>query len=76
MTLLDQAAVSYLVVLTKADKVKAADLEDIVRATTEVARRHVAAHPTLLVTSAETGAGLAELRAELARLAEAPAAAL
>ncbi len=70
MGLLDHAAVPYLVVLTKADKVPAAELE---RGRTEVAaglRRHRAAFPHPFPTSAEKGTGIPELRAELARLAE------
>ena len=62
MKMLDDAAVSYRLVLTKADKVKAAELDAVVRATTDEARRHPAAHPQILATSSETGAGIAELR--------------
>lgn len=63
MTMLDKAAVSYQLVLTKADKVKASALDAIHDAAAGEARTHVAAHPAILVTSAETGGGLAELRA-------------
>jgi GTP-binding protein len=69
MTLLDQAAVVYQLVLTKADKPKAADLAQVIAGTAEAVRRRVAAHPTLLVTSSETGAGIADLRTELLQLA-------
>ncbi len=62
MKMLDDAAVSYRLVLTKADKVKSAELEAVVRATVDEARRHPAAHPTILATSSETGLGIAELR--------------
>ena len=62
ITMLDEAAVSYHLVLTKADKIKptalAATIEDI---RTE-ARKHQAAHPLILATSSETGAGIADLR--------------
>ncbi len=70
MAELDLAAVSYQAVLTKADKVKPQALA-AVRSTleTELAR-HPAAHPHIPVTSARTGAGIAELRAALAALAE------
>lgn len=65
MKMLDAAAVSYRVVLTKADKLKATDLE-AVRARTEAeAKTHVAAFPVIHVTSAEKGAGIASLRAAL-----------
>ena len=69
MDVMDQAAVSYQVVLTKADKVKPPELAGTLRAAAEEAKRHPAAHPDLIATSARTGAGLAELRAEIARLA-------
>ncbi len=63
MRMMDEAAVSYLLVLTKADKPKPADLARIEAAVREEARGHVAAFPDLAVTSAETGAGIAALRA-------------
>ncbi len=69
MTLLDQAAVVYQIVLTKADKLKEADLAEVRdRTRAEIAKR-VAAHPILMVTSAEKGTGIAELRTELVQLA-------
>jgi GTP-binding protein len=63
MKMLDDAAVSYQLVLTKADKVKASELEAVAAATGEEARRHPAAHPEIIVTSAETGMGIDRLRA-------------
>src|SRR3954452_8001580 len=51
MTMLDRAAVPYQVVLTKADKVKPADLQKILDATGAAIARHAAAHPEILVTS-------------------------
>jgi GTP-binding protein len=63
MDMLDQAAVSYRLVLTKADKIKASAL-DAVRADTEAqARKRPAAHPEVIATSSEKGMGLPELRA-------------
>ncbi|WP_297692463.1 ribosome biogenesis GTP-binding protein YihA/YsxC [Phenylobacterium sp.] len=63
---LDEAAVSYQLVLTKADKLKPAEVAEVAaRSLAQVARR-AAAFPRVLATSAETGAGLAELRAEIA----------
>jgi GTP-binding protein len=62
MKMLDDAAVSYRLVLTKADKVKASELEAVTRATAEEARKHPAAHPEIIATSAETGLGIEELR--------------
>jgi GTP-binding protein len=63
MRMLDEAAVSYLLVLTKADKPKPAELARVEDAVRAEARTHVAAFPDLAVTSAETGAGIPELRA-------------
>ena len=62
MKMLDDAAVSYHLVLTKADKVKPTDLDKVLAETAAEAARHPAAHPLLIVTSSETGAGIAELR--------------
>lgn len=70
MKLLDEAAVSYQVVLTKADKPKAAELAAVqAKVATELAK-HPAAYPQLLITSARTGSGLPELRAAIALLAD------
>jgi GTP-binding protein len=69
MTLMDEAAVSYLGVLTKADKPKASELAAIEsKVGTELAKRP-AAYPQLIATSARTGAGIPELRAAIAALA-------
>lgn len=67
---LDTAAVSYQIVLTKADKMKPEPLQRLVEETEAAVAKHPAAHPFCLVTSAESGAGIAELRAALAALAE------
>jgi len=61
--MLDKAAVSYRMVLTKADKVKATDLDAVLAATTAEARQRPAAHPEIIATSSEGGMGIAELRA-------------
>ncbi|TVV72605.1 YihA family ribosome biogenesis GTP-binding protein [Sphingomonas solaris] len=63
MEMLDKAAVSYRLVLTKADKIKPTELAKVSDATAAEARKHVAAHPEILTTSSETGLGIAELRA-------------
>jgi len=60
--MLDTAAVSYRIVLTKADKIKASELTAIHTATEAEARKHPAAHPEVIVTSSEKGLGIAELR--------------
>lgn len=72
MAELDRAAVSYQVVLTKADKMKPQALAAICRATEQELAAHPAAHPECPVTSARTGLGIAELRAALAVLAAPP----
>ena len=63
LEMLDKAAVSYRMVLTKADKIKATELADVTEATVAEARKRPAAHPEILVTSSETGLGIPELRA-------------
>ena len=70
MELLDAAAASFVLVLTKTDKLNATDRTRAINDAEAVAREHVAAHPELFATSAETGSGLPELRAHLAALAE------
>jgi GTP-binding protein len=73
MELMDEAAVSYQAVLTKTDKIKPPELALRIAATGEELRRHPAAYPGLLATSAQSGAqsgsGIAELRAHIAQLA-------
>ncbi|WP_420141447.1 ribosome biogenesis GTP-binding protein YihA/YsxC [Sphingomonas sp.] len=63
MDMLDQAAVSYRLVLTKSDKIKATALDAVRAATIAEARKHPAAHPEVLATSSEKGGGIPELRA-------------
>jgi GTP-binding protein len=63
LEMLDKAAVSYRLVLTKADKIKASDLAEVTARTEEEARKRAAAHPDILVTSSDTGFGIPELRA-------------
>ncbi|MGN6423927.1 MAG: ribosome biogenesis GTP-binding protein YihA/YsxC [Asticcacaulis sp.] len=65
MDALDKAAVSYQIVLTKADKIKPAELEKVLAATREAIRKRPAAHPVVLATSSESGFGIPELRAEI-----------
>ncbi|HKX91468.1 MAG TPA: ribosome biogenesis GTP-binding protein YihA/YsxC [Sphingomicrobium sp.] len=62
MTMLDEAAVSYHLVLTKADKVKPTGLAKVADGTAAEAARRPAAHPAVFTTSSETGSGIAELR--------------
>ena len=65
MDMLDEAAVTYQCVLTKADKISRADLQRVEEATVEAVRRHPAAYPEVIATSADTGHGLAEVRARI-----------
>src|SRR6187551_288850 len=62
MTMLDDAAVSYHLVLTKGDKVKPSALGALYESTLVEAAKHPAAHPSIFTTSSETGSGIAELR--------------
>jgi GTP-binding protein len=62
MKMLDDAAVSYHLVLTKADKVKPTELDKTLAKIREEAAKHPAAHPVIITTSSETGDGIAELR--------------
>ncbi|MBO9706785.1 MAG: YihA family ribosome biogenesis GTP-binding protein [Caulobacter sp.] len=64
---LDVAAVSYQIVLTKADKIKPAELAEVLERTTKAIAKRPAAFPRVLATSSEKGLGLPELRAEIAR---------
>ena len=66
MGLLDRSAVTFQVVLTKADKIGAAALGDVVEGVKAGLARHPAAFPEIVVTSSETGAGLGTLRAIVA----------
>jgi GTP-binding protein len=65
---LDKAAVSYQAVLTKADQVKPAELEQRIADAKAALAKHPAAFPEILVTSSRSGAGMPELRAAMVRL--------
>ncbi len=69
MDMLDEAAVVYQIVLTKADKVKAGDLAKRDEEIEAEIRKRAAANPEIVATSAVKGVGIAELRATLAELA-------
>lgn len=71
MKMLDDAAVSYQVVLTKMDKLTAAERAGIVESVEAAARGFIACHPRIHATSAVKQQGIAELRAEIAALAQA-----
>ena len=68
MRALDAAAVSYAVVLTKGDEVKPHEASARIAAALEDLRKHAAAYPEVMLTSARTGEGVPELRAHIARL--------
>jgi GTP-binding protein len=70
MKMLDDAAVSYHLVLTKADKIKPTTLTETIEAVRVEAAKHPAAHPLIIPTSSETGAGMAELRTAVLEAAE------
>ena len=70
MDMLDAAAVVYQIVLTKCDKLKAAALEQRSAAIRDRLARKAAAFPEIIATSARSGAGIEQLRASLAPLAE------
>ena len=65
---LDKSAVSYQLVLTKADQVKPAELAVKIAETTAALAKHPAAFPEVLATSSHSGTGMPELRAAMVRL--------
>jgi GTP-binding protein len=69
MDALDAAAVTYQIVLTKADKLKPSEAEAVAADTRAAIAKRPAAHPEVIVTSAEKGLGIEQLRAEIAALA-------
>jgi GTP-binding protein len=62
LKMLDDAAVSYHLVLTKADKIKVSELREVEERTAEEAKKRPAAHPEIITTSSETGLGIDQLR--------------
>lgn len=70
LKLLDTAAVSYQAVLTKGDKISRTALEKVTAETRAELSKHPAAYPEILVTSAEKGMGIEDLRASIVRLLE------
>jgi GTP-binding protein len=67
---LDRAAVSYQIVLTKTDQVKAGELDKCRTETAAALAKHPAAFPDVLTTSSRSGTGMPELRAAMVRLIE------
>lgn len=66
MKLMDKSAVSYQIVLTKLDKLKASEIEKVRRETLDEIGKHAAAYPEIIATSAEKGTGIDELREAVA----------
>jgi GTP-binding protein len=70
LDMLDVAAVSYRIVLTKGDKIKPTELAATQNRISEEVRKRPAAHPEVLATAAETGEGIAHLRAAVLEAVE------
>ena len=70
LKMLDEAAVSYQIVLTKADKLSREDQEKRIAETAALGRKHVACHPEVLLSSGEKGWGLDDIRARIFALAD------
>lgn len=70
MDMLNTAAVTYQIVLTKADKIKKSELEATLLKVETILKKNPAAHPIVRVTSSEKGYGIPELRAEVGQLVE------
>jgi GTP-binding protein len=68
MSLLDEAAVNYQLVLTKSDKCSPDELDRAKALARQIAKKRPAAHPEIIVSSSKSGLGIAELRAEIAGL--------
>lgn len=68
MQMLDAAAVTYQIILTKTDKISAATLEKVLKATEAAVKKHGAAYTAVLTTSSEKKLGIDLLRAEIASL--------
>jgi GTP-binding protein len=65
MDMLDETAVNYQIVLTKADNVSQKDISAVLQSTKDALKSHAAAHPVLLVTSSETRLGIDTLQEEI-----------
>ena len=66
--LLDESAVTYQLVLTKIDKIKTAELEEVLVKVQAAIKKHPAAFPVIHATSSEKATGIPELRAGIAQL--------
>lgn len=68
MKMLDSAAVSYQIILTKIDKISKSACEKVLAETVETAKQHVAAYPEILVTSSEKNIGIEAVRAQFVKV--------
>ncbi len=68
MEMMDKAAMSYQIILTKADKAKKGELDKHLSNIQKELAKHPAAHPDILVTSSEKGIGISEVRATIGKL--------
>ena len=68
MKMLDSAAVSYQLILTKADKISQKQATAVLNATRETAQKHVACYPEIILTSAEKNLGIESVRAQFVKI--------
>ncbi len=70
MEMLDKAAVTYQIILTKTDKIKASELAKVINETNKIIKEHPAAYVNLIATSSEKNRGIEEIRAEIFRISQ------
>lgn len=70
MKMLDSAAVSYQLILTKADKINLPAGQEVLKKTQETGQKHVACHPDILLTSSEKNINIDQVRAEFVKVLE------
>ncbi len=70
MKMLDSAAVSYQIVLTKADKISDEEKESVLKQTTEAGSKHVACYPEVILTSSEKNLNIDVVRAQFVKVLE------
>ena len=68
MKMLDKAAVSYQIILTKADKVSMADANKILSETMEIGKKHVACYPEIILTSSDKKMNIDLVRAQFVKV--------
>lgn len=70
MNELDKVGISYQIILTKFDKLPEKGGEEVIARTQDFIKKRPAAHPIIIVTSSEKGAGIDTLRYEIGQIAE------